>query len=172
MSQILEQYPEEVKTILAKYPPENKRSAVMPLLYLAQRAEGYIPLRAMKEIGELLEISVTDVASIVGFYTLYHDQPGGKYRIQVCLDLPCVLRGAGKFADDLCKALGIQLGETTPDGLITVERVTCLAGCHHAPLFQLQGDGEIIYHENQTVELAMALVKELRERAQKEVQYG
>ena len=91
---------------------------------------------------------------------------GRRYRIQVCTDLPCALRGAKAFLTGLCEALGIQPGETTPDGLITVEEVKCLAACHRAPMFQLQGDGEITYHENQTVDLALALVETLRSRQQ------
>jgi len=162
VNQLLQKYPEEVQQILAKYPPEFKRSAVMPLLYLAQRETNYVPRQALQDIAEILEISTTDVASIVGFYTLYYDEPGGRYRIQVCTDLPCALRGADRFLQELCERLGIEEGGTTPDGLFTVEAVKCLAACHRAPVFQIQGDGEIVYHENQTVELAMAWIEEVR----------
>jgi len=164
VNQLLQKYPEEVQQILAKYPPEFKRSAVMPLLYLAQRETNYVPRQALQDIAEILEISTTDVASIVGFYTLYYDEPGGRYRIQVCTDLPCALRGADRFLQELCERLGIEEGGTTPDGLFTVEAVKCLAACHRAPVFQVQGDGEIVYHENQTVELAMAWIEEVRGR--------
>jgi len=164
VNQLLQKYPEEVQQILAKYPPEFKRSAVMPLLYLAQRETNYVPRQALQDIAEILGISTTDVASIVGFYTLYYDEPGGRYRIQVCTDLPCALRGADRFLQELCERLGIEEGGTTPDGLFTVEAVKCLAACHRAPVFQIQGDGEIVYHENQTVELAMAWIEEVRNR--------
>ncbi|MEJ5312893.1 MULTISPECIES: NAD(P)H-dependent oxidoreductase subunit E [Anaerolinea] len=172
MNELLQTYPEEVKQILAKYPAEYKRSAVMPLLYLAQRKEGYVPRQALEDIAEILEITPTEVASIVGFYTLYYDQPAGRYRIQVCTDLPCALRGADRFLEELCQRLGIREGETTPDGLFTVEAVKCLAACHRAPVFQVQGDGEIEYHENQTVELTLAWMEQVREkvRAEKEAQ--
>ena len=89
-----EKYPDEVKVIFAKYPEDQKRSAVMLLLYLAQREEGYITKAAMKDIAGMLGLDVTEVAAIIGFYTLYHDHKGGKYRMQVCNDLPCALRGA------------------------------------------------------------------------------
>ena len=85
---LTEKYPEEIRTILAKYPSDQKRSAVMPLLYLAQREQGYVTKQSMSEIAEILGISSTDVASIVGFYTLYYDEVGGKYHLQVCTDLP------------------------------------------------------------------------------------
>ncbi len=159
---LLEKYAEEVQAILSKYPPDQKRSAVMPLLYLAQREPGYITKQALNEIGQIVGISTTDVASLVGFYTLYHEHPGGKFRIQVCNDLPCALRGADEFLEKLCENVGIQVSETTPDGLITIEAVTCLAGCHRAPLFQVQSGEGLAYHENQTVESAMEFINGLR----------
>jgi len=156
---LIEKYQEEINTILAKYPPDQKRAAVMPLLYLAQREQGYVTKQAMNEIAAILGISSTDVASIVGFYTLYYDEPGGKYRIQVCTDLPCALRGAEDFLEKLCENLGIRVGETTPDGLVTVEAVMCLAACDKAPMFQVQSGEGLTYHESQTVESALKLVQ-------------
>ena len=165
---LAQKYPTEVNQIMAKYPPEHKRSAVMPLLYLAQREEGYVTKDALKDIAQMLDITETDVASIVGFYSLYHDHKAGKYRMQVCTDLPCALRGADKFLADLCVNLGIQVGETTPDGLVTIEAVTCLAACDKAPMFQTQGPDGIKYHENMTVDKTMELIEALK-NAGKEV---
>jgi len=159
---LLEKYPKEVKQILAKYPPEQKRSAVMPLLYLAQSEEGYINKAAMHDIAQMLDITDTEVASIVGFYTLYHEEKAGKYRMQVCTDLPCALRGADEFLDNLCGHLGIKVGETTPDGLVTLEAVMCLAACDKAPMFQTQGPDGIKYHENMTVDRTMELIEALK----------
>jgi NADH-quinone oxidoreductase subunit E len=156
-------YPKEVKQILAKYPPEHKRSAVMPLLYLAQREEGYVNKDAMKNIAALLDITETDVASIVGFYTLYHDKKAGKYRMQVCTDLPCALRGADEFLNNLCGNLGIKVGETTEDGLVTLEEVMCLASCDRAPMFQTQGPDGINYHEYMTVDRTIELIEALKQ---------
>ncbi|HVN54697.1 MAG TPA: NAD(P)H-dependent oxidoreductase subunit E [Anaerolineaceae bacterium] len=164
MNSLLSKYSEEIEAILVKYPPERRRSAVMPLIYLAQRETGYINKQGMDEVAEIVGITSTDVASIVGFYTLYHESPGGKYRLQVCTDLPCALRGADEFLAKLCENVGVHVGETSADGLIAIEEVTCLAGCHRAPLFQVQtGDG-ISYHENQTVESAMRFIDEVRQR--------
>ncbi len=159
---LAEKYPEEVRKILAKYPPEHKRSAVMPLLYLAQRDEGYITKAAMDDIAGLLEITSTDVASVVGFYTLFHDEKAGKYRMQVCTDLPCAMRGADQFLEQLCSNLGVKVGETTPDGLVTLEAVTCLAGCDRAPMFQLQSPERVEYHENMTVDKTLELIAALK----------
>jgi NADH-quinone oxidoreductase subunit E len=159
---LAEKYAQEVQAILAKYPPDQRRSAVMPLLYLAQREKMYVSREDMAEIGEVLGISATEVASIVGFYSLYYDEPKGKYHIQVCTDLPCALRGADRFMKELCSRLGIKPGETSADGLITVEAVTCLAACDKAPMFQLQSGAGLTYYENQTVETALALIEQLR----------
>jgi len=155
-------YPKEVKQILSKYPPEEKRSAVMPLLFLAQREEGFVGKSAMQDIAKMLDITETDVAEIIGFYTLYHDKKEGRYRIQVCTDLPCALRGADKFMDDVCANLEIKVGETTPDGVVTLEAVTCLAACDKAPMFQTQGPYGIKYHENMTVDRTMELIRTLK----------
>jgi NADH-quinone oxidoreductase subunit E len=162
-------YPEEVKQILSKYPPEYKRSAVMPLLYLAQREEGYLTKAAMRDVAGIVGITETEVAALVGFYTLYHDKKEGKYRMQVCTDLPCALRGAEEFMDALCTNLGIKVGETTADGFVTVEAVTCLAACDKAPMFQTQGPDGIKYHENMNVDRTMELISVLR-RSGREVE--
>jgi NADH-quinone oxidoreductase subunit E len=159
---LVTKYPKEVKQILSKYPPEGKRSAVMPLLFLAQREEGYVNKESMQDIAALLDISETEVASIVGFYTLYHDEKAGKYRMQVCTDLPCALRGADQFMEALCGNLGIKIGETTADGVVTLEAVTCLAACDKAPMFQTQGPDGIKYHESMTVDKTMELVHALK----------
>jgi NADH-quinone oxidoreductase subunit E len=159
---LAEKYPDEIQAIFAKYPEGRKRSAVMPLLYLAQRDEGFITKDAMKDIAGILEMDVTEVAAIVGFYTLYHDERAGKYRMQVCNDLPCALRGADQFLAALCENLGIRLGETTPDGLITLEAVTCLAACDRAPMFQVQSSTDLSYHENMTVDRTLELVEALK----------
>ena len=165
---LAQKYPAEVKQILAKYPPEHKRSAVMPLLYLAQRDQGYITKEAMQDIAQLLDISLTDVGGLIGFYTLFHDKKEGKYRMQVCTDLPCALRGADRFMDELCANLGIKVGETTSDGLVTLEAVTCLAACDKAPMFQLQTADGIEYHEDMTADRTLELIQILK-RAGREV---
>lgn len=165
MNELLQKYPEEIRQILNRYPEGQKRSAVMPLLYLAQRQTGQITPQGMAEVAEIVEISTTDVASIVGFYSLFHEEPGGRFRIQVCTDLPCALRGAESFLEELSQYLGVAVGETTTDGLFTLEEVKCLAACHRAPVFQLQGDGELTYHENQTIAATRAFIDEIRRRA-------
>ncbi len=164
-ARLIDKYKDEIDQILAKYPAGFQRSAVMPLLYIAQRENGYVSRQALAEIADILGISATEVGSVAGFYSLYYEEPGGRYHIQVCNDLPCALRGADEFLKQLCDYLGIAVGETTPDGLFTVEAVKCLAACHRAPMFQVQGDGELAYHEHQILETAVAWIEEVRQRS-------
>lgn len=161
---LAEKFSKEIDQILSKFPASQKRAAVLPLLYLAQREHGYVTTQAIKEIAGLLELDPTQVGGLVGFYTLFHDQPGGRYKVQICTDLPCALRGAEAFASQVCENLGIQLGETTQDGIIMVEEVKCLAGCDKAPMFQVQDPDGIHYHEHQDVESAMQVIEALRKR--------
>ena len=163
---LAEKYADEIARILEKYPSEHKRSAVLPMLYIAQREYGHVSQEALNEIATLLEIDPTDVGSLIGFYTLYYDKPEGKYRIQICTDLPCALRGSEVYAKQLCDALGIEPGGTTSDGLITVETVMCLAACDKAPMFQLQEPEGIHYYENMTIEATLDLIEDLRRGAQ------
>jgi len=155
VNQLLKKHAHEIEMILAKYPPDQKRASVMPLLHLAQQDNGFISRETMREIAEIAGIDITEVASVVGFYTLFHAEPGGKIRIQVCTDIACALRGAREYLNELCDQLGIKPGETTADGLVTVEEVKCLAACDRAPMFQSQMGDEIEYHENQTVSRTM-----------------
>ena len=155
-------YASEIQDILSRYPADQKRAALMPLLHLAQRDEGYVTKALLQEVAELCEVSTTEAASLVGFYTLFYDESAGKYRIQVCTDLPCALRGAEEFLEKLCENLGIRVGETTSDGLVTIEEVKCIAGCNKAPVFQVQSGAGIEYHENQTVESATEFIRSLK----------
>jgi len=164
VNHLLEKHTQQVNKILNKYPEEYKRSAVMPLLVLAQKDDGFISKKAINDIAEILDITSTEVASIVGFYTLFHDTKEGKYRIQVCTDLPCAMRGSEKFLKDLCEYLEVEEGETTVDGLFTVEAVKCIAACHKAPVFQIQGNGEIRYHEEQSMDTVKLIIEGLREK--------
>ena len=161
---LAEKYQKEINQILGTYPPEEKRAAVLPLLYLAQREYGYVTVQAIEEVAALLELDPTQVGGLVGFYTLLHDQPGGIYKIQICTDLPCALRGAEKFAEQICENIGVQFGEVSEDGMIMVEEVMCLAGCDKAPMFQVQKPDGIHYHEDQDVESAMKIIEALRKR--------
>lgn len=153
---IRDKYAREIETILARYP--DKRSAILPLLYLVQKEQGYCTEEGIREVADLLDLDPTAVKSIVGFYTLLYERPVGKYVIQVCNDLPCALRGADDLVEHACRRLGVRPGETTPDGLFTLETVKCIAACHRAPVAQVN----LEYHENLTPEAFDALIERLQ----------
>lgn len=131
---LAEKYAERVQRHLSKYP--DKRSAVMPLLYIAQEEYGWLSPEGIQEVAELCEMEPTQVKSIAGFYTMFREEPKGKYWLQVCTDLPCALKGAETFYHELLDELGIKDGETTEDGMFTAEHVMCLAACDRAPMLQ------------------------------------
>jgi NADH-quinone oxidoreductase subunit E len=162
---LADKYQDRINAILAEYPDDQPKAAIMPLLYLAQHEYGHLSKEAVREVAGLLGLDPTQVGKLIRFYTLFHDEPGGEYRIQICTDLPCALRGAESFAEDLCERIGVRLGESTEDGLITVEEVMCLAGCDRAPMFQVQDREGIHYHENQTVDSAVDVIENLRKQA-------
>lgn len=131
---IAEKYAERIQKTLAKYP--DKRSAVMPLLYIVQEEYGWVTPEGIEEVAAIIDVDSTQVKSIAGFYTMYSEKPKGKYWLQVCTDLPCALRGADEFHKQLKAHLGVEEGGTTSDGLFTVEHVMCLAACDKAPMLQ------------------------------------
>jgi NADH-quinone oxidoreductase subunit E len=152
---LLETHQSEVERILARYPDGKTRSALIPLLYLAQEAYGAVTKDAIIEIGEILGLEPIHVAEVCGFYTLLMDKPHGRRRVQICTDPACAMRGSEEFAHEVCAHLGIQLGETTPDGEFTVEAVSCLAGCGHAPVFQMQDSSGVQYYESEAADRPM-----------------
>ncbi len=156
---LAEKYSKEIEAILAKYP--DKRSAVLPVMYLAQEHYGYMSKEAMRDVAGVLDLDPTEVLSLAGFYTLFYEEPVGKYVLEVCTDLPCALRGAEEFTDMACKKLGVDVGETTEDGMFTVKTVMCLAACDKAPMLQVN----LKYEENLDEDKFDALISRLREEA-------
>ena len=151
---LLEKYPTEIEQILKKYPSDRKRSAVLPLLYIAQKEYGYCTPEAIRDVAGIVGIAPTEVESVVGFYTLFYDHSIGQHVVQICNDLPCALRGSDKFLDHACAKLGLDKhtvehgGQSTADGSITLESVVCLAACDKAPMMQV----DLEYHERLTEE--------------------
>jgi NADH-quinone oxidoreductase E subunit len=157
---LAEKYAERIQKHLSKYP--DKRSAVMPLLYIAQEEYGWLTPEGIQQVAEICEMEPTQVTSIAGFYTMYRESPKGKYWLQVCTDLPCALKGADGFHKELLDHLDIKEGETTDDGMFTVEHVMCLAACDKAPMLQCN----FHYVEN----LDMEKMKELLDQWRKEAE--
>ncbi|BDG59452.1 NADH-quinone oxidoreductase subunit NuoE family protein [Caldinitratiruptor microaerophilus] len=129
----------EIREILSRYP--DSRSALMPLLHLAQEERGYISQEDIEAVAGILNLTPAYVESVCSFYSLYHRHPVGKYVLLVCNNVSCALRGSGRIAELLKQKLGVESGGTTPDGLITLE-VTheCLANCDAAPVLTVNGE--------------------------------
>lgn len=149
----------EIDSLLSRY--ANTRSAVLPLLYIAQDEYGYLDDAAIREVAAILDLPPTDVFEVVGFYTLLYNRPVGKWVLQVCDDVPCCFLGAEQIIAQLEQRLGIKVNETTGDGMFTLQRVKCLADCDHAPLLQ----ANLEYWRNLTAEKVDAMLTELRQRA-------
>lgn len=121
--------------ILAEYP--QIRSAVMPLLYIAQEELGHITQQAVEWVAARLKMPPVQVWEVATFYTMYYKKPVGKYHVQVCRTLPCALRGARKVSEFVHKRLGIKPGEVTKDGMWSFDEVECLGSCGTAPMCQI-----------------------------------
>jgi len=128
--------------IVGRYP--KKEAALIPVLCLAQKEFGYLSVEAMEYVARIMEVPPARVYSVVSFYTMLNMKPVGKHHIQVCRTLSCNLMGAERVTTHLKKKLGIELGETTPDGRFTLTEVECLASCGTAPMMQVNED----YYEN------------------------
>ena len=137
---------DQVKREVAKYPPERKSSAVMAALRIAQEEHGWLSVPLMDYIAELLGMRPIQVYEVATFYSMYDLKPVGKLKISICTNISCMLCGSDAIVKHLEKRLGIKLGETTPDGKVTLKEVECLAACCGAPMFQIGRN----YYENLT----------------------
>ncbi len=142
--------------IIARYP--KKEAAMLPVLYLAQQEFGYISAEAIDYVARLMDQPSARVYGVVSFYTMFNKKPIGRHHIQVCRTLSCALGGAEKVTSFLRKTLGIDCGQTTPDGRFTLSEVECLASCGTAPMMQINDD----YYENLTEEKISEILAGLR----------
>ena len=131
----------EIEKILAKYPKERKASAVMPLLDLAQRQhENWIPMKAIEEIANRLNMAEIRVLEVASFYTMYNLKPVGKYFLQACTTTPCMLRGSDDMMRCIKDRLNIESGQTSACGKFSLLEVECLGACVNAPILQVNDD--------------------------------
>ena len=138
-----------IEAALAKFPPDQRRSAVMESLTLAQNAnKGSLTVPIMDAIAKYLRIPAIAVYEVASFYSMYELKPVGKHKICVCTNVSCMLCGSDGVVEHLKSKLGIGFGETTADGKFTLKEVECLAACGGAPMMQIGDD----YHENLTPE--------------------
>jgi NADH-quinone oxidoreductase E subunit len=148
--------------IITRYPPDRKRSAVLPALYLVQQQIGHVTATAMRYVAGLLEITPADVEDVVSFYTMFYRRPVGTFVLQVCRTLSCAVNGAERLTEELSAALGIKPGETDPAGLFTLLEVECLGACDRAPVVMVND----AWHECQKPEDAAKLIDDLRTRGE------
>ena len=148
--------------LIVRYPPDRKRSAVLPALYLVQAQLGYVTAAAMRYVAGLLEITPADVEDVVSFYTMFYTRPVGKFVLQVCRTLSCALNGAERVTERLVDKLSIKPGETDPTGTFTLLEVECLGACDRAPVVMVND----AWHECQRPEDAGRLVDDLRARGE------
>ena len=148
--------------IVTRYPPDRRRSAVLPALYLAQYQQGYITANAIRHVAELLGITRADVEDVVSYYTMFYTRPVGTYVINVCRTLSCAINGAERVTEALRGKLGINPGETDASGTFTLVEVECLGACDRAPAVMVND----AWHECLTPEAAGRLVDDLRARGE------
>ncbi len=148
----------EIDDWLSRYPMDQKQSAVLGALRALQHEEGYLPVEQMDAIAEYLEIPAIAVYEVASFYSMFELEPVGKHTISVCTNLSCMLRGSDEIVEHLKIKLGIDIGESTPDGKYYLKQEEeCLAACCGAPMMQV----DHVYKENLTIEKVDEILKEL-----------
>ena len=149
---------DKFKYLVSIYP--RKRSALIPMLLLAQKEDGYIKNETVDYIARYLDLNPSEVDSILSFYTLLRRKPVGKYHIMICTNLACLLQGSDNIEACVKRKLGVNLGEITPDGLFSAIEFECLGSCTTAPVIQVNGE----FYENLDVKKTETILDELRER--------
>lgn len=153
---ITEQSVQQIDHWIAKYPEDERQSAVMAALMIVQEEHGYLTEALMNAVADYLSMPAIAVYEVASFYSMYEHQPCGRNLINVCTNISCKLRGADKLAENLQTKLGIGLGETTADARFTLRKVECLGACVGAPVVQINKN----YHENVSIESVDALLEQ------------
>lgn len=152
----------KVQEIIARYPEGKQKSALLPILHLAQEENnGWLSVEAMDYVAELLQLKSIEVYEVATFYSMYNLKPVGKYVFEVCQTGPCMLNGSDQIISYIKEKLGIAVGETTADGMFTLKTVECLGACGYAPMMQM---GKI-YKEHLTREKVDQIIEECRRTA-------
>jgi NADH-quinone oxidoreductase subunit E len=164
MIKFSEQTLKEAERLIARYPEGKQKSALIPLLHLAQdEFGGWLSPEAMDYVAGLLDLEPIEVYEVATFYSMYNLRPVGRYVFEVCQTGPCMLSGSDNIIDHIKKRLSINVGETTADGLFTLKAVECLGACGYAPMMQLGKH----YREHLTPERVDQIIEECRGNAAK-----
>ena len=150
----------QINEIVKRYPEGRHKSALLPVLHLAQEDHGWLSIDTMNEVAGVLNLEPIEVYEVASFYTMFHLKPVGKYVLEVCRTGPCCTVGAEELVQYIEDKLHIQVGETTADGLFTLKTVECLAACGTGPVIQI--GPEYKYRENLTPQKIDELIDELR----------
>jgi NADH-quinone oxidoreductase subunit E len=148
--------------VVVRYPPDRRRSAVLPALYLVQKQQGYITANAMRYVAGLLGITAADVEDVVSYYTMFYTKPVGRYVVNVCRTLSCALNGAERVTSAICESLKIVPGQTDPTGTFTLVEVECLGACDRAPVVMVNDS----WHESVNAADVPALLEALRTKGE------
>jgi NADH-quinone oxidoreductase subunit E len=153
---------QKVREIIARYPEGKQKSALLPILHIAQDENaGWLSVEAMDYVASLLQLKPIEVYEVATFYSMYNLKPVGKYIFEVCQTGPCMLNGSDGIIDYIREKLNIGIGETTSDGMFTLKTVECLGACGYAPMMQL---GKL-YKEHLTKEKVDQIISECRNMA-------
>lgn len=147
---------------LAKYPADQRQSAVMACLAIVQQEQGWVSPEAEQAVADHIGMPVMAVHEVVTFYNMYNQKPVGKFKLNVCTNLPCQLRDGQRALNRLCEMLGVEAGGTTPDGLFTVQQCECLGACADAPVMLVNDRQMVSYMSDDRLE---SLVKTLKAHA-------
>jgi len=153
---------DKAKEVIARYPEGKQKSALIPLLHLAQEENnGWLSVEAMDHVADLLQIKPIEVYEVATFYSMYNLKPVGRYLFEVCQTGPCMVNGSDQIIDYIKEKLNIKAGETTADGMFTLKTVECLGACGYAPIMQM---GKF-YKEDLTKEKIEQIIDEWRRTA-------
>ena len=148
--------------VVARYPPDRRKSAILYALYLVQNQLGYITAAGMIHVAEQIGCTPAEVEDVVSYYTMFYTRRVGKYVLNVCRTLSCALLGAERVTEELSEKLGIKPGETDPSGMFTLMEVECLGACDRAPVVMVNDD----WHEGLTPEQCSKFIDDIRARGQ------
>ncbi len=151
----------KVQEIIARYPQGKQKSALIPVLHLAQEEYGWLSAETMDYVASLLQLEPIEVYEVATFYSMYNLKPVGKFLFEVCQTGPCMINGSDDILEHIKQRLGISVGETTADGLFTLKTVECLGACGYAPMMQLGKH----YREHLTKEKVDQIIEECRKNA-------
>ena len=152
---------DKIKELVSHYPEGKQKSALLPVLHLAQaESDGWLDVPVMDYVAGLLQIEPIEVYEVASFYSMYNLKPVGKYMFQVCQTGPCMLKGSDEIIAYIKEKLNIEVGGTTEDGMFTLKTVECLGACGYAPMMQLGSH----YREHLTKEKVDAIIEELRNK--------